>query len=392
MNLDRALIKSQARGLIKNNVFKFFVLIFVVLLLTGSGSIYTSVTGIVNDAADKVSDRNNNYGLNDMDEYDFDDFVEGYGNQDNMEEFSLDDFAREFEKEYNSQQQQNSQSGNPAIQVVKGGMNVLTSLSSILTLFLAPLSITLVGVFYQLIKGNNLSWNDEFEFVFKNTFNKLYWNKFLLNLLKGLFMVLLCFLFIIPGIVFYYKYYFTSYIMNEKPELSWKEAMNISKKMTNGHKGELFVLDLSFIGWYLLEIITLGIVGIYVLPYVYTTQALYYENFKIRAFQLGIMSQDDYLTEGEKAAIAYNNAQQQGGFYQPAAQGVYPEPAQPNMYQPPVQQNVYQPPVQETYQPPVQENVYQPPVQQEEPQTVDYTYEQAPNPVDTTSEQPTDEE
>ena len=391
MNLDRALIKSQARQLIKNNVFKLFVIIFIVLMLTGSGSIYSSFSSIVNETTDSISRKSDDSGLNNMDEYDFDDFG-NFENQDNMDEFSLDDFEREFEREYGYQQK--SQSSNPATTIVKGGLGAISSIMSFVALFLAPLAITLVGVFYQLIKGNNLSWNDEFDYVFKNTFNKFYWNKFLLHLLKGIFMVLLCCLFIIPGIIFYYKYYFTSYILIEKPELSWKEAMKISKKMTDGHKGELFALDLSFIGWYFLEVITLGIVGIYVLPYVFTTQALYYENFKIRAFQLGIMSEDDYLTEGEKAAIAYNNAQQQGGFYQPPVQeNVYQPPVQQNVYQPPVQQNVYQPPVQENvYQPPVQENTYQPPVQQEETQTVDYTYEEAPNPDDTISEPPTDEE
>lgn len=372
MNLDRSLIKSQAKGLIKGNVFKFFVLIFVVTLLAGSGSVYSSATSVTKQLSDTfdsaISDNNTDeYGLNNMDEYDFDSFG-------SIEEF--EDFANGLGGFQNEAPPQESKS-NPVISIFTGGLGALASLMSIANLFLAPLAITLMGVFYQLIKGKNLGWSEEFDFVFRKTFDKNYWNKFLLNLLKGIFMVLLFCLFIIPGIIFYYKYYFTSYIMMDKPELSWKEAMNISKKMTNGHKGELFVLDLSFIGWHFLTAITCGLVGIYVLPYVYTTQALYYENFKIRAFQLGVMSEADYLTEGEKAAIAYGNVQQQqqGGFYQPPQQ---------NAFQAPVQENVYQAPVQAQPQP----EAYQPPVQQ----SVDYTYEKAENPVDTISQPPANEE
>lgn len=57
--------------------------------------------------------------------------------------------------------------------------------------------------------------------------------------------------------------------------------------MVAGNRGELFALDLSFIGWWLLTCITFGIASIYVVPYYFTTQALYYENFKLRALQEG---------------------------------------------------------------------------------------------------------
>lgn len=55
--------------------------------------------------------------------------------------------------------------------------------------------------------------------------------------------------------------------------------------MVAGNRGELFALDLSFIGWWILTGITFGIASIYVVPYYFTTQALYYENFKLRALQ-----------------------------------------------------------------------------------------------------------
>ena len=327
MDLNRALIKSQAKELIKGNVFKLFVIVFVVTLLTQGGNIISSTVNVVKQVSDSTSSSsssssNDGYGLNDMDEYDFDDF-------DDMDDF--ENFARNFGNE-----------SNPEPETKNNGLSTVTSLGStsysgILLLFLAPLAITLMGVFYELIKGRNMSWSEEFEYVFANTFNNNYWNKFVLNLLQSLFTILWSLLFIIPGIVYTYKVYFTSFIMIENPQLSWKEAIAISKKMTDGHKGELFVLDLSFIGWYLLEVITLGLAGIYVLPYVSTTKALYYENFKLRAFQLGMMSKDDFVSEKEKRAMAAN-----GGVAQPQFGGAYQIP-QKNTYQPSVQNNTYQP-------------------------------------------------
>ena len=330
MNLDRSLIKSQAKQLIKGNVFKLFVIIFVVTLLAEGGNIFSTTSNIVKQVTDKVSsavsDNNENYGLNNADEYDFDNFgdLNGFG-----------DFSDQFGEQ---QQEEQKKSGFFDKLSELGNIKVTSSYSGIFILFLAPLAITLAGVFYQLIKGKNLDWSEEFSYVFGKTFDSNYWNKFLLNLMQTIFTFLWALLFIIPGIVYIYKIYFTSFIMAEKPELSWKEAINISKKMTDGHKGELFVLDLSFIGWYFLVGITGGLVGIYVLPYVYTTKALYYENFKLRAFQLGMMSEYDFLTESEKMAAAANGAQQTrvGGFYQPPVQPVQNNavPQQNNFYQP----------------------------------------------------------
>ncbi len=354
MNLDRALIKSQAKQLIKGNVFKFFVVIIVVTLLTQGGNIISSSVNVYDEISDATassssSSSSNGSGLNDVDEYDFDSF-------NNMDDF--EDFAKSFGNETQ-----------PEPEEKKSGLGAITALGSssysgILFLFLAPLSITLVGVFYELIKGKNMSWNEEFEYVFSKTFNNNYWNKFLLNLLQSLFTALWSLLFIIPGIVYYYKVYFTSFIMVENPQLSWKEAITISKKMTDGHKGELFVLDLSFFGWYLLECITFGLAGIYVLPYVYTTKALYYENFKLRAFQLGMMSEYDFVSEKEKLAMAANN-----GAVPPQFNGTYQVPQQ-NTYQPPVQNapfaqqnNIYQPvenPVSSYGETPAQQPVSEP--------------------------------
>ena len=88
-------------------------------------------------------------------------------------------------------------------------------------------------------------------------------------------------LFWIPGIVKSYEYRMIPYIMAEHPELSYKEAFRMSKEMMQGNKWSAFVLDLSFLGWHILGIMTLGILEIfYVAPYVAMTDAYLYKTLK----------------------------------------------------------------------------------------------------------------
>lgn len=95
--------------------------------------------------------------------------------------------------------------------------------------------------------------------------------------LRELFIALWSLLFVIPGIVKMYEYRMVPYIMADHPEMSWQEAFQRSKEMMYGSKWDTFVLDLSFIGWYLLSAITYGIVGIlYSNPYYYATCAELY--------------------------------------------------------------------------------------------------------------------
>jgi uncharacterized membrane protein len=71
------------------------------------------------------------------------------------------------------------------------------------------------------------------------------------------------------------------YLLAENPNMTWKEAFTESKTMMTGNKWKAFVLDLSFIGWNLLSILTLGILSIfYVNPYRFSTNAALYEAIK----------------------------------------------------------------------------------------------------------------
>ena len=72
-----------------------------------------------------------------------------------------------------------------------------------------------------------------------------------------------------------------SYILAENPDKTWEEVAAESKEMMSGNKWRAFVLDLSFIGWHILSLFTLGLLTIfYVSPYQYSTNAALYEAIK----------------------------------------------------------------------------------------------------------------
>jgi uncharacterized membrane protein len=98
---------------------------------------------------------------------------------------------------------------------------------------------------------------------------------------RDLFVFLWTLLFIIPGIVKAYEYRMIVYIMGENPDMDRQEAFTLSKKMMSGQKWKAFVLDLSFIGWYLLSLCTFGLLNVfYVSPYCFHTSAALYITLK----------------------------------------------------------------------------------------------------------------
>ena len=100
-------------------------------------------------------------------------------------------------------------------------------------------------------------------------------------LLRDLFLLLWMMLFIIPGLIKLYSYSMVPFILAEHPELSATEVITRSRKMMNGHKWRAFVLDLSFIGWILLGVVTFGLGLIFwASPYMYSTRAALYLKLK----------------------------------------------------------------------------------------------------------------
>ncbi len=141
--------------------------------------------------------------------------------------------------------------------------------------FVGVFTVGYVAVFMMLIRGAKPEISDLFCGCTKN-----FAENFVAGLLISIFTFLWTLLFIIPGIVKAYSYSMTYYILNDNPGMSGKDAITESRKMMDGHKWELFVLHLSFIGWILLSMLTFGILVLYVEPYMMATDAAFYEKLK----------------------------------------------------------------------------------------------------------------
>lgn len=152
-----------------------------------------------------------------------------------------------------------------------------TSLGSLLQIFVySVLSLGVMNAFLKLLReGDDRLTSNMFQIAFKNYWHKV-WGMFLMHL----FIFLWTLLFIIPGIVKAFSYAMTPYILDERPELSAGEAIDHSRAMMKGHKFDLFWLYLSFIGWGILCIFTLGIGLLWLVPYMQTAVAAFYEDVK----------------------------------------------------------------------------------------------------------------
>lgn len=95
-------------------------------------------------------------------------------------------------------------------------------------------------------------------------------------LYRGILIFLWSLLLIIPGIIKAYAYSMVPYILADDPNVRYQDAIRLSNDMTYGHKMEMFILDLSFIGWYLLGALALGVGVLFVMPYENATKAELY--------------------------------------------------------------------------------------------------------------------
>lgn len=106
-----------------------------------------------------------------------------------------------------------------------------------------------------------------------------------MTLLTVLYVLLWMLLLIIPGIIASFGYALTPFLMAEYPDMGANEAITLSKKMMQGSKANLFSLYLSFIGWSLLSILTLGIGYIWLIPYIRVTEAAFYREVSQKYWQ-----------------------------------------------------------------------------------------------------------
>lgn len=104
-----------------------------------------------------------------------------------------------------------------------------------------------------------------------------YWNVVKVIFIRGLYTVLWSLLFLIPGIIKSYEYRMVPYILANNSGILANEAIQRSRKITDGHKWDIFVLDISFLGWDLLGYLLLGLGTYFVSPYREATYAKLYD-------------------------------------------------------------------------------------------------------------------
>lgn len=116
-------------------------------------------------------------------------------------------------------------------------------------------------------------------------------------LLQTIFIFFWTILLIIPGIIKSYAYAMTIYIAYDHPEWGADECIRESMKMMQGYKWKLFLLDLSFIGWFLLCLLTFGLGFFLLLPYIQTSHAAFYEELKCSHLESTENQEENIITE-----------------------------------------------------------------------------------------------
>jgi len=147
--------------------------------------------------------------------------------------------------------------------------------SSIVQLLLLPLGYSFAVAFLE--NGRNGS-----EYKVNQLFEGFYDYKriFLTLILVGVYIFLWMLLFVVPGIIKSYSYSMTNYILKDNPDLKYNDAIERSMAMMKGHKFDLFYLQLTFIGWGLLCLLTGGIGFLWLSPYMASAMANFYEDVK----------------------------------------------------------------------------------------------------------------
>lgn len=155
--------------------------------------------------------------------------------------------------------------------LIVGALSAIPAVGSIASLLLSGSLVFGISRYYTKLARNETPTID-------NLFDgfKLLIQNFFLAFMMSLFVFLWSLLFIIPGIIKAYAYSMAFYIKQDHPEYEWKECLDESQRMMDGHKADLFLLQLSFIGWMILCIFTAGIGFLWLEPYMQAAQANFY--------------------------------------------------------------------------------------------------------------------
>lgn len=172
--------------------------------------------------------------------------------------------------------------------IIITGANIVPGAGLVLA---GPMAVCVGWFFMMQTRGKDVE--------FKNAYEKIdrFINAIVAWLFKSIFIFLFTFLFIVPGIIKYYSYSMTYYIIADDKDISGLEAIKKSKEMMKGRKMDRFMLDLSFIGWYILSMFTFGLAYFYAAPYHALAKAEFYR----------VLVGDNVVEINEEETIAIEN-------------------------------------------------------------------------------------
>ena len=152
---------------------------------------------------------------------------------------------------------------------------------------------------------DRIPFSDWLHFAQVRHWFKASWTLFVKDVFYGLWSLT-----IVGAVIKYYSYYAVPYIVAENPGIGTLEAVTLSRRMMDGHKKEAFLLDLSYIGWYVLEIVTFGLSDLfYGFPYRLAGRTEYYCYLREQALQkqipLAEKLDDRYLYEKADKILLY---------------------------------------------------------------------------------------
>jgi len=152
--------------------------------------------------------------------------------------------------------------------------NTMDLVVSLVSILLIPVGVGWTWIAMSIARGEETKVTDLFEPY------GMFFKVIGLAIVQLFFIFLWLLLLVVPGIIKSFSYMLTFYILRDEPSIGILEAITRSRKMMDGHKMEAFLLLLSFIGWALLGIVTLGLAFLWITPYFSVTFAKFYDRVR----------------------------------------------------------------------------------------------------------------
>ena len=341
---DRVRIKENAKTALRRRYWAVIIVAAIVGIL--GGSLAGSHTGSVNLNLNQYFDNDSSADVDYDDDYDYD-YDNGYGNpweqpEDQWgqqggtvwddaiggENLSWNEIWQNFKAEWNTILEDFSR---------ELGFDLKTGMSIFIGILIALAIIAFIGaLLYTIFLSNVLSVSGQ-GWMLRHLRGedvgvgeitaafRIYKPSMVTMLVRDVYVWLWSLLLVFPGVVAHYAYILAPYIIYENPNLTANQAIKMSRIMTKGYKFDLFVLNLSFIGWDILAGLSGGLVGIFwTNPYKGLAFAGAYDDLKTKAIQMGKLNWSDFGQLPPPTADPFGNV-----WGNPATQTVWDNPETP---------------------------------------------------------------